>query len=313
MNDSFAMLSIVVPVYRSAEVLPELTSRLIESCRSLGQSFEIILVEDCGGDDSWAVIRRLADDDARIRGFRMSRNYGQHNAILHGVRVAEGDVVVTLDDDLQHPPEEISKLLAELSDGNDVVYGPPSFQKHGVIRDIASVMTKKALGQLMGAKNAVNVCAFRAFRTELRQGFDEYRNPSVNIDVLLAWTTVRFSAVTVRHDDRKHGVSGYTLSKLLDHAINTFTGFSVLPLRISVFLGCVFSMFGFCMGAYVVFMWLIHGSVVPGFTFLATLIAIFSGAQLFTIGLLGEYLGRVFLRTMNQTQYLVREETRRSL
>lgn len=311
MTQSFALISVVVPVYRSADVLPELTSRVLDTFRLLGEACEIIFVEDCGGDASWDVIRRLAEEDVRIRGYRMSRNYGQHNAILHGVRVAEGDVVVTLDDDLQHPPEELPKLLSELADGHDVVYGPPASQRHGVGRAIASVMTKRALGQLMGSKNAQNVSAFRAFRTELRQGFQDYRNPSVNIDVLLAWTTVRFGAVTVRHEERKNGVSGYNFRKLLNHALTMFTGFSILPLRFSVFLGGVFSAFGFCLGAYALVSWLCYGSVVPGFTFLATITSILAGAQLFSIGLLGEYLGRVFIRTMNQPQYLVREEVRR--
>ncbi|MGI9467102.1 MAG: glycosyltransferase family 2 protein [Rubripirellula sp.] len=312
MTHSFALISVVIPVYRSGDVLPELTSRLIKTFSLLEKPCEIILVEDCGGDGSWEVIRRLAKGDVRIRGYRMSRNYGQHNAILHGVRVAEGDVVVTLDDDLQHPPEEVPKLLGELANGHDVVYAPPASQKHGVMRDLASVMTKRALGQLMGAENARNVCAFRAFRTELRQGFQDYRNPSVNIDVLLAWTTVRFSAVTVRHEERKCGISGYTFRKLLDHAVTMFTGFSVFPLRFSVFLGVVFSFFGFCLGAYALVCWLWYGSVVPGFTFLATITSIFAGTQLLTIGVLGEYVGRVFVRTMNQTQYLVREEVRGS-
>ena len=308
MTHSFALISVVIPVYRSGDVLPELTSRLIKAFNLLKKPCEIILVEDCGGDDSWEVIRRLSEENGRIRGYRMSRNYGQHNAILCGVRVAEGDVVVTLDDDLQHPPEEVPKLVSKLEDGHDVVYGPPASQRHGVMRDIASVITKRALGKLMGADNAKNVCAFRAFRTELRRGFEDYRNPSVNIDVLLAWTTVRFASVTVRHEERKHGVSGYTFSKLFNHAATMFTGFSVLPLRFAVFLGIVFSAFGFCAGVYAVVAWLVYGSVVPGFTFLATITSVCAGAQLLTIGLLGEYVGRIFARTMDQTQYLVREE-----
>jgi len=312
MMHSFSLISIVVPVYRSADVLPELTARLIKTFSLLEQPCEIILVEDCGGDDSWEVIRRLSKDDERIRGYRMSRNYGQHNALLCGLRVAEGDVVVTLDDDLQHPPEEVPKLVSKLEEGHDVVYGPPSSQRHGVMRDIASVITKRALGKLMGTDNAKNVCAFRAFRTELREGFENYRNPSVNVDVLLAWTTVRFASVTVRHEERQHGVSGYTFTKLFNHAATMFTGFSVLPLRFAVFLGVVFSAFGFCAGFYAVAMWLFYGSVVPGFTFLATITSVCAGVQLLTIGLLGEYVGRIFARTMDQTQYLVREEVGRS-
>jgi len=167
------MISFVVPVYRSAESLPELHSRLVAEFGAAPAEFELIFVEDCGGDDSWGVIQQLGAQDSRVRGFRMSRNYGQHNALLCGIRAARGDVVVTLDDDLQHPPEEIPKLLAKLEAGYDVVYGPPEREQHGLLRDLASQITKLALEGAMGAANARQVSALRAFRTRLRDAFAE--------------------------------------------------------------------------------------------------------------------------------------------
>lgn len=195
---------------------------MLEQC---AETFEIILVEDCGGDNAWVVIRALARRDPRVRGFRMRRNYGQHNALLCGIRASRYEFVVTMDDDLQHPPEALPKLLAKLKGGYDVVYAPPEREQHGFLRDMASRITKLALQSAMGVETARKVSAYRAFRAEVRNAFDNYRSPSVNIDVLLTWATTRFASVPVRHDHRQQGESGYTLRRLITHAINMMTGF----------------------------------------------------------------------------------------
>ena len=299
------MISFVVPVYRSAESLPELHRRVSAVFGDRGQDLEIIFVEDCGGDDSWSVIQQLAAADSRVRGFRMSRNYGQHNALLCGIREARGKITVTLDDDLQHPPEEIPKLLAKLDEGFDVVYGPPEEEQHGLLRDLASQITKLALESAMGAANARQVSALRAFRTRLRDAFAEYRSPTVNIDVLLTWATTSFSAVRVRHEARKYGQSGYTPRKLVRHALNMMTGFSTRPLQIASLMGFSFALFGLAILAYVLIRWLLQGSAVPGFAFLASIIAIFSGAQLMALGIIGEYLARMHFRSMERPAYVV--------
>lgn len=301
------MISFVVPVYRSAESLPELHRRLSAVFGDGAQDLEIVFVEDCGGDDSWLVIQELAATDPRVRGYRMSRNYGQHNALLCGIREARGEIVVTLDDDLQHPPEEIPKLLAKLEEGFDVVYGPPEREQHGLLRDLASQITKLALEGAMGAANARQVSALRAFRTRLRDAFAEYRSPTVNIDVLLTWATTSFSAVRVRHEARKYGQSGYTPRKLVRHALNMMTGFSTRPLQLASLMGFGFALFGLAILAYVLIRWLFQGSAVPGFAFLASIIAIFSGAQLMALGIIGEYLARMHLRTMERPPYSLRE------
>ena len=306
------MISFVVPVYRSAESLPELHRRLVKVFGSVSEGFELIFVEDCGGDRSWEVIQQLAAQDARVRGLRMSRNYGQHNALLCGIRAAQGEVIVTLDDDLQHPPKEIPKLLAKLDEGYDVVYGPPEQEQHGLLRDLASQITKLALEGAMGAANARQVSALRAFRTRLRDAFADYRSPTVNIDVLLTWATTGFTAVRVRHEARKYGQSGYTPRKLVRHALNMMTGFSTRPLQIASLIGFAFAFFGLVILAYVLVRWLLQGSAVPGFAFLASIIAIFSGAQLMALGIMGEYLARMHFRTMERPPYVISQQTKGS-
>ncbi|MCE3286371.1 MAG: glycosyltransferase, partial [Steroidobacteraceae bacterium] len=191
------MLSVVIPVYRAAASLPELHQRLVEVCEARPEGFEILFVEDCGGDNSWEVIQTLANMDSRVRGIRLNRNYGQHNALLCGIREARGEVIVTMDDDLQHPPEELPRLLERLDQGYDVVYGPPDREQHGILRDLASQITKLALEGAMGAENARQVSALRVFRTRLRGAFADYRSPTVNVDALLTWATSRFSALPV--------------------------------------------------------------------------------------------------------------------
>lgn len=303
-------LSVVIPVYRSQESLRELYRRLVGTLTGMGASFEILFVEDCGGDNSWSVIQELAAADERVRGFQMSRNYGQHNALLAGIRAANGELIVTLDDDLQHPPEELPKLLAKIKEGYDVVYGPPEEEQHGFFRDIASQITKIALQSAMGAETARHVSAFRVFRAQLREAFDEYRSPSVNIDVLLTWATTRFTALPVRHEARKYGESGYTTRKLLGHAMNMMTGFSTIPLKLASVIGFIFALFGVFVLVYVLVRYFLVGVAVPGFAFLASIIALFSGAQLLALGIIGEYLARMHQRTMDRPPYLLRETTR---
>jgi glycosyltransferase involved in cell wall biosynthesis len=306
-------LSIVIPVYRSEAILPELYRQLVSSLGKLGGPFEIILVEDCGGDRSWDVINDMAQRDPLLRGIRLSRNYGQHNALLCGIRAAQHDVIVTMDDDLQHPPDQIRLLVAALHEGCDVVYGVPDTEQHGLLRDMASQLTKLALQSAMGAENARNVSAFRAFRTSIRDAFEDYRSPAVSIDVLLSWGTRRFCAVKVRHERRRSGVSNYTLGKLTTHAFNLITGFSTAPLRLVSIIGFVFTLFGVAVLLWVIGVYFFYGSPVQGFVFLATIITIFAGVQLFSIGIFGEYLARIFARTMDKPPYVMSETTQNAI
>jgi undecaprenyl-phosphate 4-deoxy-4-formamido-L-arabinose transferase len=299
----------VIPVYGSAAILPDLLRRLEPVLAAVASRFEILLVDDASPDESWSVIEKLAAQHPALRGVSLARNYGQHAAVLAGVLEARHDVVLTLDDDLQHPPEEIPKLLAKLAQGFDVVYGSPLAEQHGFLRDLASRVTKLALQAAMGAEIAREVSAFRAFRTGLREAFRDYRSPWVSIDVLLTWGTARFAAVPVRHDPRRVGSSNYTLRKLVNHALNMATGFSVAPLRLASLVGFAFTLFGTGVLAYVLGRYLLEGASVPGFPFIASVVAIFSGAQLFALGIIGEYLARMHFRMMGRPTFTVRSRT----
>jgi glycosyltransferase involved in cell wall biosynthesis len=301
-------ISVVVPVYNSESSLEPLVSRIEAVLSRLGTAFEVILVNDGSRDRSWGVLETLRTKHAFVRPIDLMRNYGQHNALLCGIRHARFATVVTLDDDLQNPPEEIPSLLSRLAEGFDVVYGTPQNETHGFLRDMASVVTKLALQTAMGSETARKVSAFRALRTDVRDAFRRFEGPYVSIDVLLTWATSRFTAVGVRQDQRVLGVSNYSVRKLITHAFNMMTGFSTLPLRIGSLLGFGFVLFGFGILVYVVSRYLLFGSTVAGFPFLASTVAIFSGVQLFVLGLIGEYLARMHFRIMDKPSYTVRHQ-----
>ncbi|MGA2382698.1 MAG: glycosyltransferase family 2 protein [Bryobacteraceae bacterium] len=301
-------ITVVVPVYNSEKSLPELCSELAQVLPQVAAVFEVILVNDGSSDGSWHVVQGLARTHEWLRGMTLTRNYGQHNALLCGIREARYDVIVTMDDDLQHPASEIPRLLAKMDEGYDVVYGAPEQREHGVWHNLGSHVLRWALRVAMGIKSARDVSAFRAFRAGLRPVFVGYHSPHISIDVLLSWATVRFAAVTVQHRPRQYGRSNYNVVRLVLTGFNMLTGFSTLPLQFASLVGFAFMLFGVGVLVYVVGRYLMSGSV-PGFPFLASIIAIFSGVQLFALGIIGEYLARMFFRTMDRPMYLVREHT----
>ena len=301
-------LSIVVPVFNSEGTLEELHERLTAVLDELGAPYEILFVNDGSADASWERVTELAAQDDRVRGLDLMRNYGQHNALLAGIRAAAHDVVVTLDDDLQNPPEEIPKLLSRLDEGFDVVYGTAEEPGFGLLRNAGTTLTKLALRWVIGGEISGKVSAFRAFRTDLREAFEDFDAPYVSIDVLLSWGTAKFGAVPVVHRAREEGRSSYTFGRLATHALNVMTGFSTRPLRIASLIGLAFTLFGVVVLVVVLVTYAVEGGTVPGFPFLASVIAIFSGAQLLTLGIIGEYLARMHMRVMDRPPFAVRDE-----
>ena len=308
-------ISVVVPCYRSAATLPELVSRTESALDALVdektiEGWEVILVVDGSVDETGNVAASLARTHAGVVAAELHRNYGQHSALLAGIRLASNDLVVTLDDDLQHPPEEIRALIEPLADDTvDLVYGVPLAEEHGVLRSAASRFVKAALSAT-GVANAQWVGAFRAFRTQLRDAFAQASDPSPNIDVLLSWSTSSVRAVEVRMDKRQVGRSGYTFSSLMRHAMNMVTGYGTLPLRLATWLGFCFGALGFLALAYVLVTYIVGITTQPGFTTIVALIALFAGVQLITIGIIGEYVGRSHFRSMNKPAYFIRTITR---
>ena len=304
-------VSVVIPAYRSAASAPLVAERLLEVLPTLTPHYEVIFVEDGSPDDeTWPTLAALAQAHDPVRAIRLMRNFGQHNALLCGIVHARYDVCVTMDDDLQHPPDQLPKLLQALA-GYDVVYGyPENVQYSGLLRRMATHVTKLVLQGAVGRDNARYIAPYRAFRTQIREAFQHYSGHYVNIDVLLTWGARRFNRIPVHYNQRAVGRSNYTLSKLITHTVNLLVGFSTLPLRLASLLGLFLTAFGAVLMVYILIIRiLIFGEYeVPGFTFLASMISIFAGSQMFILGIIGEYMARIYFRVMERPVYVVEVE-----
>ncbi|MCU1500237.1 MAG: glycosyl transferase [Acidimicrobiales bacterium] len=303
-------VSIVVPVYNGAGSIPALTDR-VHRTLGIGDNWELLLVVDGSPDHSWVVVEQLVGQYPNVVGINMFRNFGQHNAVLAGIRAARHEIVVTMDDDLQHRPESIPDLLTAMTSGIDLVYGISSAEEHAWWRNLSSRLAKAAMGASIGGRMLRDSGAFRAFRTPLRDGFVTVSDPFVSIDVLLSWVTTRYTTTPTPMDRREIGRSNYTVRKLLRHALNMIVGYSTKPLRLVSWLGFCLAMFGAAVLIYVLVRYVSTDDPVPGFPFLASLVAILAGAQLFGLGVIGEYLGRIHFRSMQRPTYVIRDVLRR--
>jgi glycosyltransferase involved in cell wall biosynthesis len=271
-------ISVVVPCYRSRETLPELVAGLHRHLPDIATDYEIILVVDGSPDDTYAVARQLElEQPGLVRALLLRRNYGQHNALMAGLSRARYEITVTMDDDLQHRADQVGVLVEPLRNPVvDLVYGTAVAEEHGFARSLASRSMKAGLA-LAGVPNARQVSAFRAFRTELREGFAHIADPFVSLDVVLSWT-----------------------------AWNMVTGYGTIPLRLVIWLGFLCSLAGL-VGLVTILVLHFTGTIkVAGFTTLVALLTSFSGAMMLSIGVLGEYIGRLHFRSMQRPAYLVR-------
>lgn len=301
--------SVVIPVYRGEDTLEPLVERLAKVLPQVAETYEVLLVNDGSPDDSWIVIEKLAGRFDWVRGIALMRNYGQENATLCGIRMALYDVIVTMDDDLQHNPEELPILISKLMEGYDVVYGVPRIRRQIWWKSFLTTIVKRTVSSLIGLTEIRDMSSFKTFRASLRPAFSALNIPDVQIDVLLSMATTRFTTVQIDEADRQSGKSTYNLKKLIKVSLLILTNYTTIPLRFASILGFLFTIFGFFVLVYVVGVFFTVGSI-PGFSFLASAITIFSGVQLFALGIIGEYLARMFERTSGRQPYLVMKTTR---
>ena len=300
--------SVVIPVYRGEHTLEPLVTRLANVLPACAQEFEILLVNDGSPDHSWDVIEALAGQYPWVRGIKLMRNYGQENATLCGIRAARCDVIVTMDDDLQHDPSDLPRLIAKLNEGYDIVYGVPRVRRQVWWKSIFSAIVKRAISSVMGVKTIRDISAYKAFRAELKQAFDSINSPDVQIDVLLSWSATRFASIEIEEAPRTVGSSNYNLVKLIKVSLLVLTNYTTIPLRIASILGFLFTIIGFFVLLYVLIIYFTLGSI-PGFSFLVSAVTIFSGVQLFALGIIGEYLARMFERSSGRPPYVIQKTT----
>jgi glycosyltransferase involved in cell wall biosynthesis len=305
---SSPILSVVVPVYRSQDTLEKLYIRVRDAVESVDPNFELILVEDCGGDDSWSVIERLAEADPRIHGIKMSRNFGQHAATICGIGRARGQWVVTLDDDLEHPPEYIPDLYRKAQEGYDLVYGIYPVRTHkawrNITSDVARWLFKKAIPTLND-----NYTSFRCIRNEVASVLEKFDSPFPFVDGYLSWITGNYNVVEGEHNNRDSGHSNYNFRKLVTHTLNIFVTFSDMPLKMASWIGLIFFFFGMIFLSIIFIGKLAGWITAAGFPSIMGGIVLFGGIQLLILGVLGEYLGRISFRISKKPLYIVARET----
>lgn len=297
-------ISVVVPVYRSQETLRELYRRLVVVMESMDWRFEILFVEDCGGDDSWQVIQDLARQDVRVRGIQLSRNFGQHAATICGFAHARGKWVATLDDDLEQGPEYLPDLHAKAQEGHDLVYGVYPERTHTSWRNATSHIARWMFNKAIPSLN-YSYTSYRFIRGDLARELTQFDSAFPFVDGYLSWLTNRYATVEVSHGTRAHGGSNYTFRKLLTHTINIFVTFSDLPLRLASWVGLFFFIVGmFWLG--VILVGKLSGLItVSGFASIMAAIILFGGIQLLILGIFGEYLGRMNFKSSRKPLFLV--------
>lgn len=297
-----------MPVYRSQATLPELYRRVVAAVEPLDLDFELILVEDCGGDNSWEVIAKLAESDNRVHGILLNRNFGQHAATICGFSHARGDWIVTLDDDLEQDPDRIPDLYAKATEGYDLVYGVYPERTHKSWRNLTSNVVRWLFRKAIPSLN-YEYTSFRIIRGDVARELIKFDSPFPFVDGYLSWLTNRYATIEVPHGTRANGSSNYTFRKLVTHTKNIFVTFSDLPLRLASWFGLAFFLVG--MGwLFVIVVGRLTGTItVSGFASIVAAIVLFGGIQLLILGIFGEYLGRMNFKSSKKPLFLVAQTT----
>jgi undecaprenyl-phosphate 4-deoxy-4-formamido-L-arabinose transferase len=293
-----------MPVYNSAARLKSVVQRVDRASQDYVRR-ELVLVNDGSSDASWSVISSLVNEFSWLVGIDLMRNYGQHAALLAGVRAARNSIIVTLDDDLQYGPEHISLMVQKLGEGQDVIYGIAQRPQHLWWRNVTSWVAKLIFFNLLHINLAPDISPFRAFWTSLREGFGDSKGTHLTLDTLLFWSASSFGVISVPHERRADGESSYTLRKLTTYALAVATGFTTLPLYLALIVGVLIMVVGLAVAGYAV-VGSILGQSGSASLVLAGTILITSGIQLLVLGIIGMYLAQVHLNTMGKPAYLVR-------
>ncbi len=303
-------VSFVIPCYRSAQTLPGVVEELQTAMEAMQEyDYEVILVNDCSPDDTFEVIRRLSGENRRIRGINLARNFGQHSALMAGFRYGEGDIVVCLDDDGQTPAREVGKLLAGIRQGADVVYAKYNQKHHSGFRNWGSRINERMTRVMLGKPKDLYLSSYFAARRFVIEEVKRYENAYPYVIGLVLRTTGNIVNVEVAHRERAAGESGYTLGKLLALWFNGFTAFSVKPLRIATISGALCAMAGFLYGIYTIVkkIFINPPGLVTGFSALMSVLVFMGGMLMLMLGLVGEYMGRMYISMNNSPQYVIRE------
>lgn len=302
-------ISFVIPCYRSEQTLPAVIEEIREKMNSMEQyQYDIFLVNDCSPDDTFGVIRKLCAEDEKIKGIDFSRNFGQHSALMAGLRHSDGDYVVCLDDDGQTPADEVDRLLGKLEEGYDAVYAKYEHKQHSAFRNLGSKVNERMTRTMLGKPAELYISSYFAVKRFVVEDMIRYENSYPYVIGLVLRATRNIANVPVNHRERSVGTSGYTLNKLISLWFNGFTAFSVKPLRIATAIGGTSAVIGFLYGIYTIVKRLLNPDVPMGFSSTMAAIVFFGGMMMLMLGLIGEYIGRIYISLNNSPQYVIREK-----
>ena len=297
----------VIPVFNEAENLGVLYARLTKVMHSLDGSHEIIFVDDGSTDDSFNILEALCGQDNHVRAIQLTRNFGQHPAVMAGLDSAQGEVIVTIDADLQNPPEEIPKLLNKLDEGYEVVFGILTHRKHSFLRNAGSAFTKKVLAEILPT-GMTNLSAFRALRSYVAENLKLFSERSKFLDGLICWMGYKIGTVDVQHQKRFAGKTKYNLFKLIRLWFDLVVSLTDIPLKFATYAGAGLGSISLLLALFYVIRYFITGFSVPGFATTVILITVFAGIQLFCLGILGEYIGRMNVEVKRKPDYIIRDK-----
>jgi len=299
--------SVIIPAFNEEDNLQLLNDRLSSVMKGLTKSYETIYVDDGSTDNSFKLLRDMHTRDGHIKIIRLTRNFGQHPAIMAGFNVARGKTIITIDADLQNPPEEIPKLIDKLEEGYDIVFGVFRERKHSLFRRAGSRFAKWILSRVVPVETT-SLSGFRAIRAYAVQQLKSLNEGSKFLDGLLCWMGYKVGTVEVIHDERYRGTSKYTPLRLLRMWLDMVISFTDIPLRVAMLFGAVFGIIGLLMAVAYFICYFVYSYVVPGFTTTIILITIFAGVQLLCLGIIGEYIGRMNIQIKSRPDYIVKEE-----
>ncbi len=302
-------VSFVIPCYRSESTLPHVIGEIEEKMDAIKRyQYDIFLVNDCSPDGTFQVIRRLCQEHENIRGIDFSRNFGQHAALMAGLRHSDGDYVVCLDDDGQTPANEVDKLLEKLEEGYDAVYARYDHKQHSAFRNMGSRLNELMTRMMLQKPAELYISSYFAVRRFVVEDMARYENSYPYVIGLVLRATRNITNVSVTHREREVGTSGYTLKKLIGLWFNGFTAFSVKPLRITTAVGGASAVVGFLYGIYTIVKRFLNPAVPMGFSSLMSALVFFGGMIMLMLGLIGEYIGRIYISLNNSPQYVIREK-----
>lgn len=310
------ILSIVIPVYNSEDILDELINQITSEIKkkiNLYKNYEIILVNDKSTDNSWRKIKEIAANKKNVMGINLSKNFGQHNALMAGIKSSRGDFLITMDDDLQHSPSYIIDIINKLNEGFDVCYTKYQNNKYSFLKKLGSAINDRVANIVLDKPKNIYLSSFRGVRRNVINELKKFNGPYVYLDGIILNITNNIGSINVKHKRRLKGNSGYSFKKLFSLWLKVFTNSSIFPLRVASVTGFIITIISLFFAILLIIFKIKNPEIPQGWTSIATFIFFFSGVQLLALGIIGEYIGRIFINLNQKPQYIIQEQIRTNI